>query len=74
MRALAVRPTVMVSLRSPYDALAVPTIPAYVCAYYGRADAVNAVADLLLGKIEPRGRLPVEIPGLWSIGAGMSSL
>jgi beta-N-acetylhexosaminidase len=70
----AVRPTVMVSLRSPYDALAVPTIPAYVCAYYGRASAVNAAADVLLGKVAPRGRLPVEVPGLFPLGAGMSSL
>jgi beta-N-acetylhexosaminidase len=75
VRALAaLKPTAMVSLRSPYDALGVPAIPAYVCAYYGRAAAVNAVAEVLLGKAKPQGRLPVEIPGLWSIGAGMSSL
>jgi beta-N-acetylhexosaminidase len=70
----AARPTVMVSLRSPYDALAVPTIAAYVCAYYGRASAVGAAADVLLGKVAPRGRLPVEVPGLFPLGSGMSSL
>jgi beta-N-acetylhexosaminidase len=75
VRALAsARPTAVVSLRSPYDALSVPAIPAYLCAYHGRASAVGAAADVLLGKIAPRGRLPVEIPGMWSIGAGMSSL
>lgn len=75
VRALAaVRPTVILSLRSPYDALAVPAIPAYVCAYYGRTGAVSAAADVLLGKAKPQGRLPVEIPGMWPIGAGLTSL
>jgi beta-N-acetylhexosaminidase len=75
VRALAAtRPTAMVSLRSPYDALAVPTIPAYVCAYYGRSSAVNAAADVVLGKVAPQGRLPVELPGLFPIGSGMTSL
>jgi hypothetical protein len=35
---------------------------------------VGAAAELLLGKLAPLGRLPVEIPGMWSIGAGLSSL
>lgn len=75
VRSLArTRPTALVSLRSPYDALAVPSIPAYVCAYHGRASAVNAAADVLLGRTAPQGRLPVDIPGLWPIGAGRSSL
>jgi beta-N-acetylhexosaminidase len=75
VRALAaVKPTALVSLRSPYDALSVPAIPAYVLAYYGRTTAVNAAADVLLGKLPPQGRLPVEISGMWSVGAGMSSL
>jgi beta-N-acetylhexosaminidase len=75
VRALAgAKRTVMVSLRSPYDALAAPTTPAYVCAYYGRTSAVNAAADVLLGKVAPQGRLPVEIPGLFPIGSGMTSL
>jgi beta-N-acetylhexosaminidase len=75
VRALAAaRPTAVVSLRSPYDVLAVPAIPAYLCAYYGRASAVGAASDVLLGTIGPQGRLPVDIPGMWSIGAGLSSL
>jgi len=68
------KPTATVSLRSPYDALAVPTIPAYVCSYHGRSSAVNAAADVLLGKVAPQGRLPVEIPGLFPIISGMTSL
>lgn len=75
VRALAgAKRTAMVSLRSPYDALAVPTIPAYVCAYYGRTSAVNAAADVLLGTVRPQGRLPVELAGLFPIGSGLSSL
>ncbi|MGH2450156.1 MAG: glycoside hydrolase family 3 C-terminal domain-containing protein, partial [Candidatus Limnocylindria bacterium] len=72
VRALAaVRPTALVSMRSPYDALSVPDIPAYVCAYYGRPAAATAAAELLLGEIPPQGRLPVEVPSLWPIGAGL---
>ena len=75
VRALAaVKPTAMVALRSPYDALFVPGIAAYACAYYGRTSAVSAAADVLLGRVKPQGRLPVEIPGMWAIGAGLSSL
>ncbi|MGH2377256.1 MAG: glycoside hydrolase family 3 protein [Candidatus Limnocylindria bacterium] len=72
VRALAaVRPTVLVSMRSPYDVVSVPEVPAYVCAYYGRPDAARAVAEVLLGEIRPQGRLPVEIPGHFPIGAGL---
>jgi len=69
----AAKTTAVVSLRSPYDILAVPQVPLYMCAYYGRATAVNAVADVLLGKAKAQGRLPVEIPGLFKLGAGIVS-
>jgi len=69
----AVRPTVLVSMRSPYDVMSVPEIPAYVCAYYGRPDAARAVAEVLLGETKPQGKLPVEIPGFFSVGSGLAA-
>jgi len=62
---------VMVSLRGPYDILAVPDVPAYICAYGGREPSLIAAAEILLGERKPTGSLPAEIPGMFAIGAGM---
>ena len=70
----AVKPTVLVSLRSPYDLLSAPTASAYVCAYTGREPTLRALADVLSGARAPGGTLPVDIPGLYRIGVGMKNL
>jgi beta-N-acetylhexosaminidase len=70
----AARPVAVVSLRSPYDVMAFPTVPAYVCAYDTRDAACHATAEVLVGARAPTGRLPVEIPGLFALGAGLASL
>ena len=66
----AVKPTVLVSLRAPYDALYVSGVAAIVCAYGGRVPTLRAVAEILTGARKPVGRLPVVIPGRYAIGAG----
>jgi beta-N-acetylhexosaminidase len=68
----AVRPTVMVSLRAPYDALYVSGVAAIVCAYGGRVPTLRAVIEVLTGTRKPVGRLPVVVPGRFAIGAGRS--
>ncbi len=68
----AVRPTVVVSLRSPYDILATPNVAAYACAYTGREPSVRAACEVLAGMRKPAGRLPVAIPGAYALGAGMN--
>ncbi len=68
----AVRPTVMVSLRSPYDILATPNVAAYACAYTGREPSVRAASEMLIGARRPLGHLPVAVPGAYRLGAGMS--
>ncbi len=70
----AVRPTVLVSLRSPYDILSAPGVSGYVCAYTGREPTLRAVADVLSGARAPSGTLPVEVPGVYRIGDGMKNL
>ena len=70
----AVRPTVLVSLRSPYDILAAPGVVGYVCAYTGREPTLRALADVLGGSRPPTGTLPVEVPGLYRIGDGVKKL
>ena len=70
----AVKPTVLVSLRSPYDILSAPAVGGYVCAYTGREPTLRAIADVLTGSRAPTGTLPVDIPGLYRIGDGMKKL
>ncbi len=70
----AVRPTVLVSLRSPYDILSAPGVSGYVCAYTGREPTLRALADVLTGARGPSGTLPVDVPGLYRIGDGMKKL
>ena len=66
----AARPTVLVSLRAPYDALYVSGVAAIVCAYGGRVPTLRALADVLTGVRKPVGKLPVVIPDRFDIGAG----
>lgn len=70
----AVRPTVLVSLRSPYDILSAPAVAGYVCAYTGREPTLRALADVLAGTRPPTGTLPVDVPGVYRIGDGMPKL
>ena len=70
----AVRTTVLVSLRSPYDILAAPAAQGYVCAYTGREPTLRALAAVLSGAVTPVGTLPVDIPGAYRIGDGMKKL
>jgi len=65
------RPVCMVSLRGPYDVMTVADVPAYLCAYDGREPSLVAASEILVGERKPVGAVPVEIPGLFRIGAGM---
>ena len=59
------RPVIAVALDSPYDLLSYPEVSTYL-ATYGRATvSMEALADVLFGLEAPRGRLPVELPGLY---------
>ena len=66
-----VKPTVVVSQRAPYDSLYVSGVSAFVCAYSGRVPTLRATIEILTGARKPTGRLPVEIPGRFPLGAGM---
>jgi len=64
-------PIVVVALRSPYDLLAFPEQSTYVAIYGETMPSLEAMADLLCGEIQPRGRLPVDLPGLYPFGHGL---
>ncbi len=55
---------IVVSLRTPYDLVAFPEAPTYLCAYSIRDVSTEAVARALFGEIRPMGVLPCAIPGV----------
>lgn len=70
-RALAAgRPGVVVAAGTPYDLLALPEAPTYL-ATYGWQATLEAAARVLTGRMAPRGRLPVTIPGHYPAGHGI---
>jgi beta-N-acetylhexosaminidase len=65
------RPTVLVSLGSPYLLNQVPTVGAYLIAWSGARAAEWAVAQAILGRSPITGRLPIRIPPAYPIGHGI---
>ncbi len=68
----SVRPTVLVSLGSPYLLTQTPTVGAYLLAWSGVRAAERAVARVLLGQVPIGGRLPIRIPPGYPIGHGLT--
>ncbi len=57
-------PTVIAAMRTPFDLLAFPGAPAYLCTYGIQPVSMQALAEALFGEIPFQGRLPVRLPGL----------
>ena len=70
-RLAAAKPTVLVSLRGPYDVSIAPNVAACVCAYDGRVPTLRALTEVLTGTRKPVGSLPVTVSARYPIGAGM---
>lgn len=66
------RPLVAASLMNPYDLRYYPGVRTAVAAYGPTPVALEALARALFGEIQPRGRLPVTIPGAFPRGAGLT--
>jgi beta-N-acetylhexosaminidase len=64
---------VVIAVRSPYDLTQMPEASTYLATYSDRPVALQALAELLTGRIMPQGRLPVELPGLYVRGWGMTT-
>jgi beta-N-acetylhexosaminidase len=54
-------PTVVISVREPYDLNQFPEVETYVATYSYAAPALHAAAKVLFGEVAPAGRLPVDI-------------
>ncbi len=67
----SVKPTVLISLGSPYLLSQTPTVKSYVIAWSGVRAAERAAGRALLGWSPVRGKLPIRIPPNYPIGFGM---
>ncbi len=68
----AARPTVVVSLGSPYLLNQTPTVRSYLIAWSGVRGSERAVALALLGRVPIGGHLPTRIPPDYPLGWGVS--
>src|SRR5438105_14613396 len=68
----SVKPTVLVSLGSPYLLNQTPTVKSYLIAWSGVRPAERAAARALLGWSPIRGKLPIRIPPAYPIGYGLT--
>jgi beta-N-acetylhexosaminidase len=56
------KPVVVVAVRDPYDIAHLSGVDTYVATYGYAGVSLRALAKVLFGEVEPRGRLPVDIP------------
>lgn len=55
--------TLLLSLRTPYALLSLPSLAGAVISYSDNTPSLQALADVLNGKASAEGKLPVELPG-----------
>jgi hypothetical protein len=67
----AIKPTVLVSLGSPYLLNQTPTAKSYLIAWSGSRVAERAAGRALAGLSPVRGRLPIRIPPDYAVGHGI---
>lgn len=67
----SVKPTVLVSLGSPYLLNQTPTAKSYLLAWSGARVAERAAGRALAGLSSIRGRLPIRIPPGYPVGHGL---
>jgi beta-N-acetylhexosaminidase len=56
------KPVVLVAARNPYDIAVLTQTPTYIASYSWTKPSMQAVGRVLLGEVDPSGRLPVRIP------------
>ncbi|MBL4934238.1 glycoside hydrolase family 3 C-terminal domain-containing protein [Clostridium sp. YIM B02515] len=62
---------IVAAMRNPYDLNAFPQVNGYVATYGNKAISTKALARVLTGEVNPTGKLPVTIRGLFDYGFGL---
>jgi len=62
--------TLLISLRTPYALLSLPSVLCAIVSYSDNAPSLQALADVLRGDAPAEGRLPVELPGFELLTGG----
>jgi beta-N-acetylhexosaminidase len=65
------KPLVGISFGNPYLLMNFPKLQTYLVAYGDMPSLQKAVGEALLGKNDITGRLPISLPGLYPLGAGI---
>ncbi len=65
-------PVIVVALREPYDLLAMPAGPALLATYGSPPPSLRALKAVLRGESPITSQLPVELPGMFLIGTGLT--
>jgi beta-N-acetylhexosaminidase len=65
-------PTILILFTSPYALPVIPDADAVLVAYEADMEAVEAAVDIIFGRLQPRGRLPVTVSSKYPSGSGMS--
>ncbi len=71
LAAAPARPTVTLVFGNPYLALLAPKLPAVLLTYDFGDAAEEAAVKALFGESPVAGKLPIALPGLFSIGHGL---
>jgi len=65
---LAAPKTVVVAMGNPYIATSFPAIENYICTFSSVSSSELSAARVLFGELQPRGKLPVTLPGIAARG------
>jgi beta-glucosidase-like glycosyl hydrolase len=68
----AAKPTVLVSLGSPYLLQQAPGVKSFLIAWSGARVSERAVALALQGRVPITGKLPVQLPPTYAVGHGIT--
>lgn len=63
---------ILAALHNPYHLLQFPETDASVATYGYRKSSLEALVKVLFGELNPKGRLPISLPGLSPRGGGLS--
>ncbi len=64
-------PLVLISFGTPYLVMEFPDVPVYLCTYGAARVSETAALKVVVGELEPKGKLPITIPKLFKLGDGL---